>query len=548
MDYTVDLGGNLAAKAKEDAEALRALKGSLGAAGDALKKLNDEQAKVVPAPPIAAPGAAPDAPKRGRGRPRKEVDPDAPVKPKKAAPLATAVGVETGDFTFMKATKASADAAALKGKQTATEAYYAKVRALEASANKDGDSKRAAKATKDKSASTEALTLAKGAALAGAAALGVAGVGSVAKLALGYKGMFALQGISYRLGLSFRSLFSGVNPAPVVRAATMFADQFKKTSVLGDALSGIFSRAFNGLFAGVEKVTPYVIAFTQGIAIGFLTAENYILRAQIALAPYSGMLDGIVSSATGLETAATLGGLALVGIGAKAAIGLVPLLPYAAALAGISLALTQIIGLSKEWDENSSSQIWAQLKQDLGGDKVKPKGLVTGADYDKLHANDKLAPQAGAAGVDTGKQLAAGIVKGMSASEAAVAAGGGKLAMAANTGVRDAAKIKSPSRMMEQNALFMGQGVERGLDKSRAGIQAAGKRNLVPNLGGMSAGGGGGRSTEGATITVEINSPLVTVVASGIADLEAAVLSLEPRIRDAVMRGIALALGVPAEA
>ena len=548
MEFTADLGGNLATKAKEDTEALRVLRGSLGATGDALKKLHDEASKAAPSPPISAPGAAPEAPKRGRGRPRKEVDPDAPVKPKKAAPVATAVGVETADFTFMKATKASADAAALKGKQTATEAYYAKVRALEASTSKNSDALRLKASSKDKASSTEALTLAKGAALAGAAALGVAGVGSIAKLALGYKGMFALQGISYRLGLSFRSLFSGINPAPVIRAATMFADQFKKTSVLGNALSGIFTRAFDGLFAGVEKVTPYVIAFTQGIAIGFLTAENYILRAQIALAPYSGILDGIVSSTTGLETAATLGGIALVALGAKAAIGLAPLLPYAAAIAGITAALTQAIALSKEWDENTGSQLWAQFKQDLGGDKVKPKGLISGADYDKLHANDKLAPQAGAAGVDTGKQLAAGIIKGMSASEAEVAAGGGKLALAANTGVRDVAKIKSPSRMMEDNALFMGQGVERGLDKSRAGVQAAAERSLVPNVRGASAGGSGaGAGGNGQTI-IQITGPLVHVVANSIADLEAAVMSLEPRMRDAIMRGIALGLGVPAEA
>jgi hypothetical protein len=547
VDYTVDLGGNLATKAKEDADALRALQGSLGATGDALKKFHDEQAKAAPAPVMTAPGAAPEAPKRGRGRPRKEVDPDAPVKPKKAAPLATAVGVETGDFAFMKATKASADAAALKGKQSATEAYYAKVRALEASSGKDSDSKREKKSAKDKAASGEALTLAKGAAIAGAAALGVAGVGSIAKLALGYKGMFALQGISYRLGLSFRSLFSGVNPAPVIRAAQSFADQFKKTSVMGAALEGLFSRAFNGLFVGVEKATPYVIAFTQGIVIGFLEAENYILRARIALAPYAGILDGIVSSSTGLETAAIAGGAALVIFGASAATAMAPLLPYAAAIGAVALALEQINKLSKEWDENSSSQIWAKLKQDVGFAPTLPKGMTTGADYDKLHANDKAKPVAAAGGVEAGAALGAGMVKGMAASEAAVMAGGAKMAGAAIKGVRTEAEIKSPSRKTRRDGRYMGQGMELGLDDSGPGVQEAAERNLVPNVGGMRAGSGAGSRGNGQ-ITIEINSPLVSVVASGIADLEAAALAIEPRLRDAMMRAIALALGVPAEA
>ncbi len=549
MEFEANLGGNLSQKAREDTEALRELKGSLGAAGDALKKLHDEAGKASPPAVIPAPVDASETPKRGRGRPRKEVDPNAPAKPKKEAKPETAVGVETADFTFLKATKAAADVAALKGKQKATEDYYKKVRALETGAAKNSDALRLTTTSKDKAASTEAMTIAKGAALAGAAALGVAGVGSIAKLALGYRGMFALQGISYRLGLSFRALFSGVNPAPVLRAATMFADQFKKTSVLGSALEGIFSRAFNGLFSGVERATPYVIAFVQGITIGFLTAENYILRARIALAPFSGMLDGVVSSATGLETAATLGGLALVALGAKAAIGLAPLLPYAAAIAGITAALTQAIALSKEWDEQSGGQILAQLKQDLGGEKVKPKGLTTGADYDAMMAaKAKASPAAAAAGVETGTQLAAGIVKGMSASEAAVAAGGGKLALAANAGVRAEAKIKSPSRLMEGNARYMGAGIEVGLAKSRAGIQAAAERNLVPDLGGAGVGGRGASSRGGSAVKVEINGPLVHVVSSGVADLEALVLSLEPRIRDAVMRGIALALGVSVEA
>ncbi|MEO5730973.1 MAG: hypothetical protein ABI134_33655 [Byssovorax sp.] len=544
MDFEANLGGNLGTKAHDDAAALRALKGELGATGDALKKLHDEAAKATPAAVIPAPVEAPA--KRGRGRPRKAVDPDAPEKPKKEPkpkkPAEEAAAATRKPWSWEIG-------GGLAQAQARTEAYYAKVRALEAGAGKASEAQRSKKAAKEQVDASGAINLARSAALAGGAALGVAGAGGLAKMALGYRGMFALQGISYRLGLSFRSLFSGVNPAPVIRAATAFADQFKKTSVLGAALEGLFSRSFNGLFSGVEKATPYAIAFVQGITLGFLYAENAILRARVALAPYSGILDKATSSVDGLTIAAELGGAAIAALAIKGALAAGPYLAFAAAVMAVAAALDQVNKLSKEWDDNSSSQAWSKFKNDIGvtsdadyaAQMKKRQGRTDGADY---KAPPKMPGAAAAAGVDTGAALAAGVVKGMSAGEAAVAAGGARLAKAADGGVRKGGEIRSPSGLTKRTARHFGEGVEEGLDASRAGVQAAADRNLVPDMSGMSSGGARGAGG-GGMITVQMNAPLVQVMAGAPADLEAAILRAAPKLKDEIMRLLALSLGVP---
>lgn len=536
MEWTADLGGNLAARARENVDALKAQKAASDEATAALGRYKGA-AGAIPAP-IASPAAAsPLAPsaepaKRGRGRPRKT--------PAAAGP---AVGEETADFTFMKAQKASSDAAALKGRQAATEAYYAKVRAGESAKGKASAKNHGAAMAQMGAQSSRVTDLAKGAALAGGAALGVAGAGGLTKLALGYKGVMALQGVSYRLGLSFRSLFSGINPAPVVRAATAFADQFKKTSVLGHALEGLFTRSFGTLFAGVEKATPYAIAFTQGVVLGFLHVENAILRARLAVAPYTAGLEKAMGATDGLAVAADLGVVALGGIAIAAAAAAAPFLPYAAAIGAVVAALGQLNALQKEWDNNSGAQIWAKLKQDLGGAATLPKGMTTGAEYDKLHPAT-ASPKAATASMEAGKQIAAGVAKGMDAGAPEVAAAGGRLAGAADKGIRTKAKINSPSRMTEEDGRHMGDGAIRGLDKSGPGVQAAAERNLVPNVAGM-GGGAGARGAGGGTLALHFTGPLVQVTSSGAGDIEAALMRAMPRVVDELARLLSIQLGVP---
>jgi hypothetical protein len=552
VEYSLDLGGTFAAKAREQLAAAKDLRGGIDEATAALgryaEKANATPAAVVPSSAAAPAASAPAEAKRPRGRPRKEVDPSAPVKATKAAPASVAVGVETGDFAFMKATKAASDLAALKGKQDKTEAYYAKVRKGEADAAKASDKGHEKKKMQLTAESSQLATLAKGAALAGGAALGVAGAGSLAKLALGYKGVMQLQGVSYRLGLSFRSLFSGVNPAPVIRAASAFAEQFKKTSVLGHALEGLFTRSFGSLFAGVEKATPYAVAFVQGLTLGFLYVENAILRVQLALIPYKSEIDFAIGATSGLETAAQLGGIALAALAVSATVAAAPFLPYAAAIGAVVAALHQLNALQKEWDDNSGSQIWSKLKNDVGitsdadfaKEQRKRQGISTGADAEAIQS--KAVPAA----VANGKQIAAGLAKGMDAGAADVTAAGGRLAGAADAGIRTKAKIHSPSRMTEETAGYMGDGAVVGLDKSGPRVQAAAERNLVPDVAGMGGGAGGGRGAGGgASITLQINSPLVQVnVARGQA-ADDAIMATAPRLLDEVMRLLALQLGVP---
>lgn len=458
--------------------------------------------------------------------------------------------------------------------QKRTEDYYAKVRAAESGASKASEAASEKKAAKAKAFGNDAMAVAKGIALAGAGALGAGGAMGLAKMAIGYKGMMQLQGITYRASIAFRGLFSGVDSSPLIRSVASFTSNLSKSTVTGQALSGILTRGFNGVFTLIERATPYVTAFTQGLLIGFLQAENGILRARIAFYPYTSTLESATGSTRGLTAAAGLGTLAVGAMGAKAiwtggqlvvsavkgvtsmvslgAAGIAAAVPYialAAAIGAVALAISQASKLSKEWDSNSDSQIWAKLKQDVTGTHELPKGMTTGADYDKMMAA-KGKPVAGAGGVGAGAALGAGMIKGMADSEAAVMAGGAALSKAAVKGAKAEAEIRSPSRKTRREVgRELGAGVEKGLDDSGPGVQAAAEKNLVPSMSGASVGGGGGGRTAGALPPIQIGPFIFPELRSGARDdIEAAISAATPRIVDEVTRFIAIQLGISTEA
>lgn len=336
------------------------------------------------------------------------------------------------------------------------------------------------------------------------AATGAAGFAGLAKIAIGYKAISQIQGILSRAQLGFRQLFSGVNPQPLVRALDLFSRNFTAQTATGRAMGDAMTRAFNGIFRAVEAAEPYVTAFGQGILLAFLYAENAVLRARVALAPYTGALDGVVSSTTLLRVAALGGGIALVAAAGYAAVAAAPFLAMAAAILAVAAAFEQATKLAKEWDENSSSQIWRQLKSDLGimstEERNKASGIVTGDDYDRMQAD-----KAKASGQAVGQAMGAGVVAGMAGAEAAVKAGGEKLAAAAEAGAKAKAEIRSPSRKMRRDVgRQLGEGVALGEEDMRGRVQRAAASSLVPDApiaGGAVARGGG----------VSLTGPLVHV-------------------------------------
>lgn len=415
-------------------------------------------------------------------------------------------------------------------------------------------------------------------------------------LALGYKGMAKMQMIGAKMTLDIRKLFTGVNPAPVLRAAERFTAMFSKTTSTGRVLEGIVGRVFNGLFGFFERAEPYVSSFIEGLIGGFLKGEIAILKTRIALYPFTSILEDATESMDGLSLAARAGTAAmgllglraiwaagsttvsLVGMGIRGVASLgslvvssagatagmarlavstlaaaAPYIALAAAIAAVCLALDQANKLSKEWDSNSSSQIWTKLKNDVGitsdaeasAEMNKRQGIVTGAEYDKLHPPQKAAaaatpPKAVTAmdGASSGAAMGDGLVKGMQSKEAEVLAAGKALGKAADTGVKSAAEIKSPSRKMRRSGGYMGEGLVLGMKDTEDDVQKAAANSLVPDLGKASPTGpkAAAKGSEGSGLTINFNGP----VSGSVEDFEGAVR----RVWLSDMRDVLLSRGV----
>jgi hypothetical protein len=280
----------------------------------------------------------------------------------------------------------------------------------------------AAAANKGDGGAAKLSTAAKGATIAlaaMAAGLAVAGLKMGLPLALGYKGMAKMQMISARLSLDVRKLFSGVDPAPIIRAAEKFATLFSKTTSTGRVLSDVIGRIFNGLFGFFEAAEPYAAAFFQGLIFGFLTVENAYLKVRIASLPFLGSLNSMVGAGQ-LMKVAFYGGAVVLGLVALAAVTAVA--PFVA----LGLAIEKVIGLYNEWTGNTVT-----LKK-----VPKSAGAGTGAAPDAGKAATPAADATGLAGQAAGAAMGDGLVKGITDKLGAATAAGAALAKAADTGVK----------------------------------------------------------------------------------------------------------------
>lgn len=337
----------------------------------------------------------------------------------------------------------------------------------------------------------------------GAAKIGIGGLGDLTKMAVGLKGMAKLDAITARTTLNFKRMFLGIDSSPLIRAADVFSKNFGPTTIMGRAIGDIFTRSFNGIFAAVEKLQPYLTAFGQGMVIAFLMAEVGIARAKAALQPYTGALDGIISSTTGMRVATVLGGAALVTLAGYAVVAAAPFLALSAAILAVSAAFEQASKLAKEWDGDA---FWNKVKSDLGinnqADTEKAMGITVGSDKDQKDNKGK--------GQTNGMAMGLGMVAGMDASGAAVEAAGKRMAANADRGVKTGADIHSPSRVFRKSGRFMGEGVALGMEDTEGRVQRAADDSLVPTPpGGLKAGSGG--ISGAAKGGLQIMGPLIQI-------------------------------------
>ena len=391
------------------------------------------------------------------------------------------------------------------------------------------------------------------------AAAGVAGMMSLAKLAMGYRGMAQLQMLGMRTQLQMRQMFSGVNPAPAIRATDRFLNSlFSRGSVAGAAMSGLLTRGFNGFFAFLEKAQPYATAFFQGMILGALQAENTWLRLRLALLPVTEALGDAIGPMNGVKIAAaagaiTLGALALAAAGAAA--------PFIAAASAIAAVVAQIQAL-RSTTLPSWMEVKRKVRQDLGftsqketeddadmqgrlayqeaeGRRQAARGGAPGPVPAARSAVPQAAPGAAKpAGAATGQAYVDGVLQGVDAGKSAVEAAGGALATALDKGVRDKGKIQSPSKMARDTARNFPAGYAQGVDDGAGDVQAAADRSMVPTMGAPSAGSSSGGARGPAQV-------MINVTVSGDGSNKEEMRAVARATFGEEFRALALSLGVP---
>ena len=365
------------------------------------------------------------------------------------------------------------------------------------------------------------LVGAAGAALLAAA--GVAGVASLTRLALGYRGMAQLQQLGLRAQMQFRQLFTGVNPAPVVRAADRFLQIFSKGTVEGKALTGIFDRVFNGMFRGIEAAEPYATAFVDGLILGSLKVENSWLRARIMLLPITTALEAATGQTDGL-------GLAAEGASGAFRILATTIDGIAAGIKAISDGYNALdtkfrrAAMPPEQREAAEAADRAKADQQTKDDAASARGrrdVYTSTNGGKPTLDHSVAaippaapPDASAdarpAGQATGAAFAAGMVQGALDGKAAVAAAGGELAHALDDGTRAAGQVHSPSLLMRKTGRQFPAGMVQGVDDGADDVQAAGARSLMPRPPAPEASTGGSSSAPRGPVALHFHFPGVT--------------------------------------
>lgn len=367
----------------------------------------------------------------------------------------------------------------------------------------------------------------------GAASTALAGVASkLAPLALGYMGMARLSLISAQASFNMRRLFMGTDPRPLLDALQRTGQLIDPRTFTGKTLGDFLVRSSNSLFAMLAKAEPYARLFFKGMLLGALQVESAWLKLRIAIQPALNMFPvgtGLMASfgagallvkasfglmGAGIAIGAVKAAAGLLSFGRAALVATAPLLPYAAAIGAIALALKQAVELKQQWDENSANNLKEGVKRTLGFTSEEEynanlKGIAkasTPDEYERRHKMGKYAEkptvpipkgaekQAAAAGPPIGKNLGLGMLAGMKDVEGKVAVGGRDLVLAAEGGAKKEAVIRSPSdKWRKQIGRQLGAGAALGLEDSADRMEEAGRAVVpsAPMVSGSRSGRGG---------------------------------------------------------
>ncbi|WP_437623391.1 hypothetical protein [Sorangium sp. So ce1151] len=316
----------------------------------------------------------------------------------------------------------------------------------------------------------------------GLAALDAAVQAKFGKLAAAQMLSFGTQVQRAKEDLS--ALFKDVNVDALLEGLRGVLRLFGQNTVSGQQLKFLAETLLNPLFEAVRAASPYVQGFFKGLIIAALLVAITLQRLKKAWDEAFGggtesKIDGVKVGVYAGIAAVVLLIASMMALAAIVAIIATPLIAPFILLAALVLALA--------------------VPFVVAGLAVYGLYLAVVAAYDAI------------AGIDfgaLGTRLVDGLVNGIRGGVSRLVDAVKGLGSAAVSALETVWKIASPSKVGFEKGAFLGEGVELGVERSTAGVEAASQGlagAAVDGLGGMQGGGGrasgGGRG--GSTFHVE---------------------------------------------
>lgn len=387
--------------------------------------------------------------------------------------------------------------------------------------------------------------LTRGALAYGAALAGLHSLSDLARMAIGWRGLAQLQMLSWKATMDLRTAVRGVDAQPLVRAATALEKNLSKSTVTGNALSGILTRGFSSVFQAIEKLEPVAEAVFQGMVLGALRAEIAYQHVRGTLAPVTVALEDALGDVDAMGIAAELVETGFKGIAGYVEImaaGITKAYEVAVkldeALGGIPGKLAKAAPGFYKSTYGAAADIVTKPFRDVSAavSGEAPKEDTHGAFEIDKEGRIKVAMDDGEA---VGKALGEGMGKGIDGSLPAVAAAGRRLGSGAAEGARAGADAHSPSRKTEQLGDDLDEGAIRGMRRKAGEVARTAGEVLAPDV----AAGTPGGSTAPAMGPVSIGQ-IGPFVFPGLTDKADVRPTVESAIHDA-LRGALIRLGLP---
>lgn len=303
------------------------------------------------------------------------------------------------------------------------------------------------------------------------------------------KRMLGLEQQSDTLRRNISGLFEGLDIEPILAGIAKLVALFDANTVSGKALQALLGALFSPLGNNATGVFTKIERFMLGMELG-------ALRVMIAAKKVSKALGFDTSSMSSFIDLGTVGE----SVAAALAIGIV----------AIGLALYAVVApiqlLSAAWDGLvvAAKAAWT---------------AITTAVDDAVTALKAIDLS------QVGKDMVAGLVKGVKAATPSVGSAFGAIGVIAEASLRKESKTHSPSEVFADVGEDMGAGVPVGLERSAPRVERAIERLVaVPSAPQLKA---ATTAAQGGSITISVGD----IVVSGVQGAE----DLVQRVRDEVM-------------